>query len=278
VTPPSSITVATYNIHSCVGLDGVRDRHRVLSVLQEIGADIIGLQEVRNIGSARHEQFTFLPEAIGMHCAAGVCSRLHRGQYGNLLLSRWPILQHRFVDLGVPGRERRGAIDAVIDIAGRPLRVIVTHLGLIPDEQLRQVNRLAGILREEPDVPLVIMGDFNLWGPQRMLLRRIGATRLRKFALPSFPSWSPVIALDRIWSLPSAMVEYRRVHRTPLSSQASDHLPVVAGLRLDGVSVQPVTELPTTRRARILARLPGNRRGARITAGQKHVPAGRGEG
>ena len=41
----SCITLASYNMHKAVGLDGKRDPHRVLKVLQEVDADIVALQE-----------------------------------------------------------------------------------------------------------------------------------------------------------------------------------------------------------------------------------------
>lgn len=45
------LTFASYNVHKSVGLDRRRDPERILSVLHEIDADIIALQEVdRRIG------------------------------------------------------------------------------------------------------------------------------------------------------------------------------------------------------------------------------------
>ena len=41
-----TLKVMTYNIHRCVGIDGRYDPARIARVLKEVGADIIGLQEV----------------------------------------------------------------------------------------------------------------------------------------------------------------------------------------------------------------------------------------
>src|SRR5580692_3119467 len=46
VAGSGAITVATYNIHRCVGLDRIRDPARIANVIGELDADVIGLQEV----------------------------------------------------------------------------------------------------------------------------------------------------------------------------------------------------------------------------------------
>lgn len=227
------LKACTYNIHSCVGTDGRRDAGRIAAVLDEIGADIIGLQEVDD----RHAdveggQFAYLLGATGFHVAAGPTLRSERGAYGNLLLSRWPLYAVQRVDLTVPGRYPRCAIDARLQVDGRTVRVIAAHLGLLPDEQFRQVRMLSALVRADPDVPTLVMGDFNIWGPARPLFRRLGAKGARKTALPSFPAWAPTVALDRVWALPVHLIRERRVHRTALSVRASDHLPVVARVEL----------------------------------------------
>ena len=39
------LRVATYNVHACVGTDGRHDPDRVASVITELDADIVALQE-----------------------------------------------------------------------------------------------------------------------------------------------------------------------------------------------------------------------------------------
>ncbi len=261
------LTVCTYNIHACVGIDGLHDPARIVAVLDEIGADIVGLQEVDEIerrgGTRQFEYFATVP---GFHHVAGPTRHGNGGRFGNMLLSRWPIVGSELVDLTLPGRHPRGAIDARLDVGGRMLRVIVAHLGLLPDEQFRQVRALsrrvrgdtrgdglgetlrAGLRRslsedrghrrdDEGDDPpagdangeaVLVMGDFNVWGPARPLFRQLGARGRRRTALPSFPAWAPRIALDRVWALPTDLIADRRIHRSALSRKASDHLPVVA--------------------------------------------------
>ena len=54
------------------------------------------------------------------------------------------------VDLTVYRREPRGALDVDLDIDGRTVRVVVTHLGLLPGERRKQVRRLLDVLGDEP--------------------------------------------------------------------------------------------------------------------------------
>lgn len=227
-----SLRVATYNIHSAVGGDGVRDPGRILRVLAELSADILALQEVRDPrGPGEIGQFDYFAAATGMHAVAGPNLLLHREPYGNALLSRWPVRRSRLIDLTQPGLEPRGAIDAVIDLEGVELRVIATHLGLRPREQMRQIARLAEAVADGGGLPLLVMGDFNLWGPAGRLLRRLGYAGPGRGAA-SFPARLPVVALDRIWTTPPALMGRSAVHRSPLAARASDHLPVTAELSL----------------------------------------------
>src|SRR4029079_146454 len=97
------------------------------------------------------------------------------GQYGNAVLTRLPILTVRRVDLSVPGREPRGALDLELDAPGSVLRIIATHLGLAPTERRQQIRRILASLPKSRDDPVVLMGDLNewfLWGRSLRWLRR----------------------------------------------------------------------------------------------------------
>jgi endonuclease/exonuclease/phosphatase family metal-dependent hydrolase len=140
----------------------------------------------------------------------------------------------RITDLSWRGREPRGAIAIDLDCGGTDLRVVATHLGLRPAERRDQVQQLLHLFRERPDDHSVLLGDLNewfLWGrPLRRLHRHFKATP----SIATFPSFMPVLALDRVWAHPRAMLKKVSVHRTALARRASDHLPLVADLELGG--------------------------------------------
>lgn len=238
-SPPKSrnaaVTVATYNIHTCVGHDGKYDPERVVGVIREIEPDVIGLQEV----SARHrlsgvsDQFEYFEQATGLHHGTvGLNIARERFLFGNSLLSRWPITDVRRHDLSLRGHEPRGAIDAIVAANGDRLRVIVTHFGVTPYERRLQTRRLAKALDARPPMPTVLLGDFNIWGPAWRVRRALSVCAPPNGAPRTYPARFPLLALDRIWTRPDPLLDYVRSHRTPLARAASDHLPVVAEITL----------------------------------------------
>jgi endonuclease/exonuclease/phosphatase family metal-dependent hydrolase len=246
-----TLTVATYNVHSSVGRDRNCNPDRILRVVAELNPDIIAFQEVshRPIEGTDGDQFAYFRERTGMHAEAGLNLLYDRRRFGNALFSRWPIVNCRRIDLSVYGREPRGAIDAEIDINGQRLRVIATHLGLGPGERRRQVERIAHALNEHGELPTLIMGDFNIFGRERKLLHRLGAPTARKDCPASFPARMPLLGLDRIWTRPNLLLQNLAVHRTPLSTVASDHLPLVGKvvLRHAAATIEAIEEPPRRR-------------------------------
>lgn len=219
------LRVATWNIHSGVGRDGRYDAARIIAVLHELRADVIALQEVASL--ALHGEFlTQVRTALGMSIAAGPTHR--EGQYGNALLSKHPQTCVTRLDLAWRRTEPRGAIDATLDVGGRALRIVTTHLGLRPAERRDQVRRLLAAIDAGPPAPLVLMGDVNewfLWGrPARWLHRDFHA----RPAPATFPAWRPVLSLDRIWVRPVRLLRHLAPHSSALARVASDHLPLVA--------------------------------------------------
>jgi endonuclease/exonuclease/phosphatase family metal-dependent hydrolase len=238
----SPVRVVTYNIHTCVGVDRRYDPGRIAAVLRDIDADIACLQEVdarRRI--ERHpEQWAYLGEATGLRVILGGSIRDHRGRFGNAILTRFPVLAARSIDLTVAGYEPRGAIDADLLIDDRVLRVIATHFGLHAGERRLQTNRLMTAIGESSSAnrraadAVLLMGDLNEWrgrsGAIRTFDRRLGPSA----AARTFPSWMPVLALDRIYADGPAMLREVSVYRTPLARLASDHLPLVGDLCWSG--------------------------------------------
>ena len=226
-----ALRVATWNIHAGVGSDARYDPLRTLDVLLGLNADIIALQEVAQL-SHQGEFLTRLRDALHVEIVTG-CTRQHAGaDYGNALLSRFPVSVDARLDLSVRRHEPRGAIDAVVDVKGTPLRVLSAHLGLRPSERRIQVRRLLRAIDRGAPRPVVLMGDVNEWFLWGRPARWLHADFHARPAPRTFPAQWPLFALDRIWVRP---VEYLRcvtVHRTALARIASDHLPVTADLEI----------------------------------------------
>jgi endonuclease/exonuclease/phosphatase family metal-dependent hydrolase len=229
-----SFSVASYNVHQCVGLDGRHDVARIARVLNELDTQLIGLQEVGADPESLHgsHQMEYLAKSTGLQAIAGMTFVRHTGPFGNVLLTGWQVLESRVLDLSVPGREPRGAIDAVLDIEGQLVRVLVTHLGLSPAERRYQVRRVLEALSHGPHQFIIMLGDINEWILRSRPLRWLHARFGRPQAPRTFPARFPLFALDRIWVLPRGALLEVRAHRTALTRLASDHLPVRAVIAL----------------------------------------------
>jgi len=225
------LVVATWNIHGAVGTDGRYAPERVVAVLREIGADIVALQEVAS--AQTHENFLRdLEQATGYGIVAGLLRQRQGSDFGNAVLSRYPVASVRHLDLAVGSHEPRGALDVCIDV-GRavPLRVIATHLGLRPGERREQVRRIVAAVERDSPHPTLLMGDLNEWYLWGRPLRWLHAHFRETPAAPrTFPARRPLFALDRIWVSPTGSVRRLDRHYTRLACVASDHLPLVANL------------------------------------------------
>lgn len=227
------LTVASYNIHKCVGVDGRRDVDRVAEVLRELDADIVGLQEVdsHSAGFRDSRQLDYLASMTGYEAVPGFTIRTGRRHYGNALLSRYPVRGSRMLDLSLPRHEPRGAIDARVNVVGRELRVLVTHLGLRWGERRRQTRALLSRI-QAARTPVVLLGDLNEWIPWFGALGGFARHFGHGTSPATFPVRMPLFPLDRIYCAPCSALAAVRAHRSMLARCASDHLPIVAQLEI----------------------------------------------
>ena len=137
------MVVATYNVHRCVGTDGRRDVERVGAVIRELDADVVGLQAVEATLGSDADQLAQLARSSGLHAAiAAVPGDQLDARWANALLCRTSPRTDADADLSVAGGSR-GALEADLDVAGYPCRVVVTHLGLRTWASARPAEKLA---------------------------------------------------------------------------------------------------------------------------------------
>jgi endonuclease/exonuclease/phosphatase family metal-dependent hydrolase len=234
-TQPKSrtITVATYNVHRWTGLNGrgPMDPARAAFVISEMDADVIALQEVMRPHRGE-DPLVSIADAMGLHVAFAA-TRVHkRGEIGNAVLSRWPIAGVSMLDLSYSRMESRVAVAARFRFEIGALDIVATHLALADRTRHRQVRTLL----DHPDLrsaPTLLLGDMNAW-------RKCKATQALDAEFdehhnrewpPSFPSAAPVFSLDRVYSRGVRVLDVA-AHMTRAAQRASDHLPVVARVRL----------------------------------------------
>lgn len=233
--PPSDrFRVVTYNVHRWTGLRGGTryDPELALSVLDELDAEIIALQEVlRPFG--RPDPLPSIALRKGMHVAF-VVTRVHkRGELGNAILSRWPITSLFTLNLTVGRLDRRAAIATELHAAEASFSIVATHLALIDRYRRLQVDALLSHPKLQGAV--ILLGDLNAWRPcqaTQALDRELPVEHKNLDWPASFPAARPVFALDRVYAR-GARVRKVRAHQSAASRKGSDHLPVLAEIELD---------------------------------------------
>ncbi len=231
-----SVRIATYNVHRWQGANGRSkpDVARAGFVISELDADVIALQEVlRPFEADADDPLDRLCDELDLYLAFAVTRRHRRGQLGNAILSRYPITAISVIDISFSRIERRGALAARVGHAGASLGIVATHLSLVDRTRHRQVQSLL----DHPQMnsgSSVLMGDMNSWRHCR------GSQQLEdKLNLhhnvdwpASFPAVRPLFSLDRIYARHASVVEVRN-HNSKAARKASDHLPIVAEVRLE---------------------------------------------
>lgn len=224
------IRFLTWNVHGCVGRDGVCDPDRVASVLEAAQPDVSALQEIDSrTTSAAQNPFSYFGTLFGWTTVAARTLAARDGHYGHIVLSRWPLESLGEIDLSVRWREPRKAIvGAVAAPAGR-IVVIAAHLGLLPFERRRQYAKLRERIAAIAERPLVVLGDFNDFPGRGLAERALSPPLTGAPELPTYPSRLPLLPLDRIWFSPP--LELGTIATLRDVRLASDHLPLLASLR-----------------------------------------------
>ena len=234
--------IASYNIHKAVGLDRRFDPRRIITVISEMGADVVAVQEA-------NKRFGGRPCLLDLDILQHECGLVPvpldgedqtHGWHGNLILFRnGEVTEARWLNL--PGIEPRGAVMIDLTLEAGPLRIIAAHLGLLRSSRRQQVEMLLSLSEPEDGRPTMLMGDLNEWriGSSSALRGLEPAFGPLHATIPSFPSHFPVLPLDRVLARPHNLISHVELHDTPLARIASDHLPVKASIRLSQSSGAP---------------------------------------
>lgn len=196
-------------------------------------ADVVALQEVGSVPQAKGSDIfrDLLQGWCDWASAEAKTLRTAHGDYGHVLLSKWPLVSVRRLDLSVPLREPRMALLATVRSPKfGELFVAAAHLGLAAWERREQLIRLRTAIDGAGVQPIIVLGDFNQIR-RRGFAERILCPPLKPVApRPTYPSWRPFFPLDRIWCGEPLVIAGSR---TPTEhARLSDHLPLLAHVAL----------------------------------------------
>jgi len=235
---PLHVRLATWNIHHGEGLDRRVDLDHIAAELLAQAPDVVCLQEV-DVGVARSERLDIpreLAQRLGMHAAFGKNIDYQGGDYGNAILSRWPIawqhnLHYRMLRTG----EQRGLLTVGLDTERGTLAVGCSHLDYRPDPSERLQNAVEVLAAVRDRQLCAVAGDFND-RPGSAVHERLCAElrdcweQLRDCdAGPTFPADAPDRRID--WVLAAPARATATAGRVPTTA-ASDHRPVVVDLEV----------------------------------------------
>ncbi|HEU4621572.1 MAG TPA: endonuclease/exonuclease/phosphatase family protein [Burkholderiaceae bacterium] len=245
--PP--FTVLTVNTHK--GFTALNRRfvlHELRDAVRAVSADVVFLQEVvgRHTRYAEKHpewpdgtQVEFLADSLWTQYAYGRNAVYPEGDHGNGLMSKFPIVRYRNLDVSVHGPERRGLLHGVLQPPGweGQIHVVCVHLGLQESHRRVQLDLLCELVQEQvpADAPLVVAGDFNDWRlrAHAVLHRRLDLRDPfveRDGAPPkTFPARWPLLRLDRIYVRNLEAVRPVVLSTRPWS-HLSDHAPLAVEL------------------------------------------------
>jgi endonuclease/exonuclease/phosphatase family metal-dependent hydrolase len=233
-----TLRIVTYNIHRCRGMDGRTLPARTIEVLASLNADIIALQEVIGAGPNGSGHAEEIGAALGMGWVMAPARHLRTHQFGNMILSHYPIRQHVQYDLSWRTCEPRCCQRADISVDEQTLHMFNVHLGTAYRERKDQADRLAAIVHDgRVQPPKILLGDFNEWSgglATAELTKRLEAIDLSLYLRRrrTYPGILPLLHLDHIYYEGLVDISGVEIPRTRKSLMASDHLPFLAELKV----------------------------------------------
>ncbi len=228
----TELKLVSWNIRAGLGRDFKRRPLRTIEAIVGFDADVVLLQEA---DFRRHPRPAALPSPHGRIGPFEVVdltpTGVGLGWHGIAMLKR-PGLKidaiHRY---DLPALEPRGAVVVDLTIAGREVRIVGVHLGLLRGNRRKQIAYIAQRLAELERRPIIIAGDYNEWRDE-LGLETVPDWMHIHSPGPSFPAGRPFLHLDRLAFSNDFELMESSVISDPSAVNASDHRPVHARFRL----------------------------------------------
>lgn len=228
------LRILTYNIHGAKGTDGHRDFRRIGNFLKSQNIDIALIQELDTRFEERstEEDIQDLKSDHFEHFVAAPTIEEKYGWFGNAIFSRLPISKSSIIDISSGNREPRNILEVFADTPNGPLHIVNTHKGLRSSDRRVQFDILHKLLDIDSNIPLVVGGDLNEWFTRAESIRKMDSLLRPICPAPTFPSYYPLLTLDRMWCRPKNLVTSTQVVKTKETRVYSDHLPLLVEIEV----------------------------------------------
>ena len=235
---PVRLRVLCYNIHHAEGVDGKLDLPRIARIILSVKPDLVALQEVdqNTKRTGQVDQAAELSRLTKMKSIFGSNIDFQGGHYGNVILSRFPIVRQKNLHLpNVDSGEQRGVLESVIKVSeDQSIFFLATHLDhRRPDEErLASAKFINQMIDSHDSNPAILAGDFNDV-PDSPTLKEIGKlwVRTNTDIAPTIPAAKPIRQIDYILVRPKK--RWKVIESKVLDEDvASDHRAIFSVIEL----------------------------------------------
>lgn len=236
------LKVLSFNIHKGFNWNNtVPTLEKLKSFLEMQNPDIVFLQEVvgenkvfdKKFSSWMSNQFEFLADSIWKEYAYAKNAVYDGRHHGNVILSKFPIVNQRQLNISTNRFEQRGILHCEIDAFNKKIHCYNVHLNLTHFGRKKQYQAIKNIINEEQDLnsPIILAGDFNDWNKRASenLIHELNLTEAFKKThadyAKTFPALYPLFSLDRIYTK-NIKVTLAEIPNSVIAKNLSDHLPI----------------------------------------------------
>ena len=235
------VRILSYNIHAGVGEDEQLDLGRIADVIIQSNADLVALQEVdRGVERSNGvDQPAVLARLTGMHYAFEKLIDFQGGEYGNAVLSRYPIECHRnyFLPRRDLSSQQRGLLEVRVLVDSQPFVFYSSHFDHKSAQDRLDSVPIARCVLGRLGLPGILAGDLNAKPSSEEMSSMTGflSDSFRPNSGGEFtaPASAPKHRIDYILHNGDPRLSYVNdsfliIRKADPNHEPSDHLPIYA--------------------------------------------------